>query len=458
MTDAWHEMTALALGRGIAAGRIDPKALAEHFLDRIEAVDGDHRVYLRTMRERALAEAGAARARARAGLRRGPLDGVPLSWKDLFDSAGVATTAGSPIFAERVPTRDAVVLARASRAGMVALGKTNLTEFAFSALGINPHYGTPANPFDTAVARCPGGSSSGAAVSVARGLAAAAIGSDTGGSVRIPAAWNGLVGLKTTAGRLPLAGVMPLAPSLDTVGPLTRDVADANAVFAVLAAAPAADLAGATLRGARLLVAEDLVWDGTAPGVTAAARSAIERLASAGATVERIAVPEFAAALALTKEHGPLVSVEACGEWYELVEANPDKVYHNVRRRFLMGAEARADRIERLRHGLAALGRDLHARIAGADALIAPTVAISPPPIAALMADDDAYFAANMAALRNTTLGNLLRVCAVSLPFGDDGAGLPVGLMLMGRPFTEAALLRIAAAAEAVLGPGPRPA
>ncbi|MEE8202443.1 MAG: amidase, partial [Alphaproteobacteria bacterium] len=236
MARDWHEMSALALGAGIDAGRIDPVALTEHFLERIAAADGEHAIYLRTTPERALTEARAARGRAKAGLRRGPLDGVPISWKDLFDSAGVATTAATPLLADRVPDADAAVLARATRAGLVCLGKTNLTEFAFSGLAINPHYGTPANPFDARTPRVPGGSSSGAAVSVARGLAAAGIGSDTGGSVRIPAAWNGLVGLKTTAGLLPLDGVVPLAPSLDTVGPLTRDVADANAVFAVLAA------------------------------------------------------------------------------------------------------------------------------------------------------------------------------------------------------------------------------
>ena len=172
-------MTALALGRGIAGGDIDPVALTEHFLDRMNDGDSDRVVYLTAMPERARAEDKAAAGRAAAGQRRGALDGVPMSWKDLFDSAGTPTTGASPIFAQRVPDRDATLLARASRAGMVCLGKTNLTEFAFSGLGINPHYGTPANAYDAAVARVPGGSSSGAAVSVARGLAPAAIGSDT---------------------------------------------------------------------------------------------------------------------------------------------------------------------------------------------------------------------------------------------------------------------------------------
>ena len=458
MAQDWHEMSALALGAGIDAGRIDPVALAEHFLERIAAADGEHAIYLRTTPERALAEARAARGRAKAGLRRGPLDGVPISWKDLFDSAGVATTAATPLLADRVPDADAEVLARATRAGMVCLGKTNLTEFAFSGLAINPHYGTPANPFDARTPRVPGGSSSGAAVSVARGLAAAGIGSDTGGSVRIPAAWNGLVGLKTTAGLLPLDGVVPLAPSLDTVGPLTRDVADANAVFAVLAARRPADLAGASLAHMRLVVADTVMWDGLEPGVEAAAKRAVERLAGAGAEVVHEEVPELAEAQALIARYGPLVSAEGYASWRDVIEARPDKLYGNVLKRFRQGAEVGAVDIERLRQGLAAAAEKLHARLAGAAAMVAPTCLISPPPIADLVADDDAYFAANMGALRNTTLGNLLRLCAITLPCGDDGQGLPVGLMLMARPCREGALLRVACACEAALADIPKPA
>ena len=457
MTHEWHSMTALALGAGIGAGDIDPVALAEHFLERIVALDADHTIYLATTGERALAEAGAARDRARAGIRLGPLDGVPISWKDLFDSAGTPTTAATPILAGRVPERDAALLARATRAGLVCLGKTNLSEFAFSGLAINPHYGTPPNPYDAATPRVPGGSSSGAAVSVVRGLAAAGIGSDTGGSVRIPASWNGLVGLKTTAGLLPLDGVIALAPSLDTAGPLTRDVADANAVFAALAARRPADLAGATLAGRRLRVTRSVMWDEAEPGVEAAARAALDRLATAGAEIEWIDAPELDEAMALLASHGPLVSAEAWAEWGELIEANPDKVYRFVLKRFRMGADVSAAELERLRRGLADAAAQLHARMAEGAALVAPTTPIAPPPIADLEDDEDAYFRANMSALRNTTLGNILRVCAVTLPCGGDGQGLPVGLMLMGRPFTEGALLRTAAAAEAALADVPKP-
>ncbi|MDH3264989.1 MAG: amidase family protein, partial [Paracoccaceae bacterium] len=200
--DDWRKMSAGDLGRGIASGGIDPVELAEAFLEAIAAHPDASRIYARTTPERARAEAKAAAERARAGHRRHPLDGVPISWKDLFDSAGVATEAGSALLAGRVPVADAAVLANATAQGSVCLGKTHLSELAFSGLGLNPITATPPNVNDPAAV--PGGSSSGAAASVAFGLAAGAIGSDTGGSVRIPAAWNDLVGLKTSVGRLPM--------------------------------------------------------------------------------------------------------------------------------------------------------------------------------------------------------------------------------------------------------------
>ena len=457
MTTAWHEMSACALGVGIADGDIDPVALCEHFLARIAAHDDDRKIYLHVTGSRARAEAEAAARRARNGLRRGPLDGVPISWKDLFDSAGAPTTAASPIFAGRIPDSDAALLARATRAGLVCLGKTNLTEFAFSGLGINPHYGTPANPYDDRVARVPGGSSAGAAVSVARGLAAAAIGSDTGGSVRIPAAWNGLVGLKTSAGLLPLDGVIPLAASLDTAGPLCRDVADANALFAVLAARRPADLTGAALDGVRLLAPSNVLWDGVEAAIEDVVRAAIDRLAAAGAEVVSEDVAEFKEVEDLFAEYCPLVAAEAYARWHDLVDSQADKIYHNVLQRFWAGSEITVAAYETMRRALDQISARFHARLARVDALIAPTTLIAPPPIADLEADDDAYRTANGGALHNTVFGNVLRVCAVTLPCGADPGGLPVGLMLFARPFTEAALLRLSAACELAMEPIAKP-
>ncbi len=455
MTD-WHRATALAQGRAIAAGKADPVALTEMFLERIGRLDAGRVVYIRTTPERALSEARAAARRAKGGTRLGPLDGVALSWKDLYDSAGTITTAGSKLLANRVPNRDATVLARATRAGLVCLGKTTMSELAFSGLGINPSFGTPPNPFDRATARVPGGSSSGAAVSVARGLAAAGIGSDTGGSVRIPAAWNGLVGLKTTFGLLPLDGVLPLSPSLDTVGPLTRDVADANAILAVLAGRPAVDLSGASLKGTRLAIPTDHFFERTEPAVLAAFAAAVEVLAKAGAAIVRVPAPEVLEGRALIARHGLIASIEADAAWHEAIAADPDAVFHMVRDRIAPGARHSGRDYIALRDGFARLSAAFALRLAGCDAMIAPTVAGDPPEIQPLLESDAAYTLANALALFNASPGNWLTCTAVSVPCG--GAVLPVGLMLMQRAGHDGQLLRLAAAAEAALAAVPKPA
>jgi aspartyl-tRNA(Asn)/glutamyl-tRNA(Gln) amidotransferase subunit A len=452
----WHRMTALEQGRAIGAGSLDPVALTEHMLERIQRLDADRAVYLCRTPERALAEAASARGRAKAASRRGPLDGVPISWKDLIDSAGHPTTGGSGLFRDRVPARDAAILARGSRAGLVCLGKTNLTEFAFSGLGINPIYGTPPNPFDATTARVPGGSSSGAAVSVARGLAAAAVGSDTGGSVRIPAAWNGLVGLKTTAGLVPTDGVMALSTTFDTLGPLARDVADANALHAVLAHRPATDLVGATLKGARLVVPTDHMLERVEDGVRVVFEAAVEALARAGATIAREPAPEIVAARELGARHGVVAATECEALWRDAIARDPKVVFHMVRERIGAGAMASGRDLYELYEGYKRLAAAFAARLAGCDAMIAPTVPVDPPAIAPLLADDQAYSRANALSLWNTAPVNWLAGCALTVPCG--GRSLPVGLMLAQRGHHEGQLLRLGAAAERALADLPKPA
>ena len=460
MSGDWNRMSALALGAGIESGAIDPRALTEFFLERIEAADGDRAIYLRLTAERSRAEAEAAHRRAQTGFRQSPLDGVPISWKDLYDSAGDVTSHGTPALADRVAARDATVLARATRAGLVCLGKTNQSEFAFSILGLNPKLGTPPNPFDNRVARLPGGSSSGAAVSLSRGLAAAAIGSDTGGSVRVPAAWNGLVGLKTSFGLLPLDGVLGLSTSMDTVGPLTRDVADATALFAVLGGRfgagnrPAPDLEGATFSRAHFALPTTFVWDSLDPGVDAAARGAVERLRAAGCAIDETPVPEFAEAEELVGRLGPYHAAECHALWHDVIEARPELVYTPIQERIRSGAEMSATDAARAKLGLAEISRRLHARIRRYGVLVMPTVAVSPPPIANLEADIEVYRATNVAVLRNTRLANYLACCALTLPCERDGNGVPVGLTLMAPPGDEERLLRLGSAIEPVLAAG----
>jgi aspartyl-tRNA(Asn)/glutamyl-tRNA(Gln) amidotransferase subunit A len=445
--DDWLWMSACALGRGIGAGEIDPVALTEAYLAAAEAHAHRDRIYTTLTRGRALAEAEAAAHRARHGVRRGLLDGVPISWKDLFDSAGTATEAGTRLLEGRVPGADAEVLARATRAGLVCLGKTHMSELAFAGLGLNPTYrgtpvgATPPNVHDAA--RVPGGSSSGAAASVAYGLAAAGIGSDTGGSVRVPSAWNDLVGLKTTSGRLSLEGVVPLAESFDTVGPLCRSVEDAAQLLAVMEGGAVADLKGASLAGTRFLVLEPYSSDAAEAQAEGFAR-ALERLADAGATIERGEVAAIGPAMDLSPV---LFAAEAYGTWRDAIEAAPEKMFDRVRDRFRGGAAFSGPDFVAAWQRLRALRRDWAAATAPYDAVLLPTTANAPPEIARLMADPDHYVAENLLCLRNTRVGNLMGLCGLSLPTGVPAAGL----MMLGPPMAEERLLRLGAAEEAAL-------
>ena len=439
--DDWRGMSAGDLGRGIALGEIDPVALAEVFLSAANAHPEGPRIYARLTSDRALAEAEAAARRARAGQRLSPLDGVPVSWKDLFDTAGIATEAGSALLAGRVPDRDAEVLGNATKIGLVCLGKTHMTELAFSGLGINPVTATPPNSVDPALA--PGGSSSGAAVSVALGLAAGAVGSDTGGSVRVPAAWNGLVGLKTTHGRLSLTGVVPLAARFDTVGPLTRNVEDAGLMLAALEGRAPADLRGASLKGVRLLVVANAL-DAVRPEPLTAFETAVARLKDRGAAIDRAAIPEVNEALSLS----PLLfAPEAYATWKDAIEAAPAKMFPPVLERFLSGSSVTAVDFIRAWQKLDELRAEWRRRVAGYDAVLCPTSPILPPDAARLLADAEFFAAENLLTLRNTRIGNLMGLPVLTLPTDRPMCGLS----LMGQPFAEERLLRLGAAAETAL-------
>ena len=442
MSKDWLTMTAADLGRAIGAGDIDPVALADAYFNAIKSHDLTPRIYARLTVERAMAEARAAAHRSKSGHRLSPLDGVPVSWKDLYDTAGVATEAGSALLAGRVPDRDAQVLRNATAAGLVCLGKTHMSELAFSGLGYNPVTQTPPSVNDPdAVA---GGSSSGAAASVAFGLAAAAVGSDTGGSVRIPAAWNDLVGLKTTAGRLSLRGVVPLCESFDTVGPLCRSVEDAALMLAALEGGKAADLAGATLAGVRLMVLENVALEDVRDQPLAAFNSAVERLQAAGAAVERCEVPCVADAMALS---GVLFGPEAYAQWQREIEATPEKMFGQILDRFRAGRQFSGVQFVQALQELRQIRATWSKAVARFDAVIMPTSATLPPNIERLASDHDYYVAENLLSLRNTRIANLLGLAALTLP-----TGLPsTGIMFMTPPNSEERLLRLGAASEAAL-------
>lgn len=438
----WLKMTAADLGRGIGAGKIHALELTEVFLEAIARHPDRDRIYARVTPRRARSMAMAAADRAKAGTRIGLLDGVPLSWKDLFDAADAPTEAGSRLLKGRVPRSDAEVLATATACGTVCLGKTHMTELAFSGLGINPMTATPPNRVIPGAA--PGGSSSGAAASITHHLAPAAIGSDTGGSVRIPAAWNDLVGLKTTHGRLSLKGVVPLCASFDTVGPLARTVEDCAEILAVLEGGRAVDLRGVTLKGARFLVLEGVALEGVRELPGAGFEAAVDRLARAGAVIERRAVPAADKALALSPV---LFAPEAYAQWQEVIEAAPERMFPVILERFRSGAAVSAIDHIRAWQALHRHRAEWLDAVAGYDAVLVPTAPILPPEATRLLTDPDYFATENLMALRNTRIGNVLGLCALTLPTGEPACGIS----LMGAPMGEERLLRIGAAAERAL-------
>jgi aspartyl-tRNA(Asn)/glutamyl-tRNA(Gln) amidotransferase subunit A len=443
MAASWLHMTACELGRGIGAGKINPVDLTECFLDAIGGHPSAGRIYTRTTPRRARSMAVAAAGRQKAGMRIGLLDGVPVSWKDNIDAAGAPTEGGSALLKGRVPVADAAVLAAATHRGLVCLGKTHLSELAFSGLGLNPVTATPPCVNDDRAV--PGGSSSGAAASVAFGLAPAAIGTDTGGSVRIPAAWNDLVGLKTTAGRLPLDGVLPLAARFDTVGPIAHDVTDCAELLAAMEGGRAVDLGGATVAGARLMVLETAALDDIRDRPSVGFEAAVDRLAHKGARIDRVRAPEVAEALSLA---ALLVTSEAWATWRTAIMARPEVMFPRILDRFQSGgAYSAADYVQ----GWVALNdarRAWAARTAGYDAVLLPTSAILPPEVKRLLTDQDYYVTENLLGLRNTRIGNLMGGCAITLPTGQPSCGIS----LMAPPMGEERLLRLASAVERALG------
>lgn len=439
----WHGNSLAELGREIGNGHLDPVDLTEAFLDAAETHEFGDRIYARLTRERALAEAKAASARAKAGQRLGVLDGVPISWKDLFDTAGVATEAGSALLKDRVPSADAEVLRNATMAGLVCLGKTHMSELAFSGLGYNPVTATtPCVNDHGAVA---GGSSSGAAGSVAFGLAPAAIGSDTGGSVRVPAAWNDLVGLKTTVGRLSVKGSVALCARFDTVGPLTHTVEDAALLMAAMEGSKPVDLRSASLKGVRLASLRTSVRQELSHAIASSYQSACERFQAAGAEIVAIEFPRMEEALALA----PIVyPTEAYATWRDVIEANPDLMFSEILTRFRGGKDVSAVDYIKAWQTLEEIKAEWNAAVVGYDAVLCPTTPSLPANLERLMEHGDYYVEANLRALNNTRVGNMMGLCALTLPTGVPSCGIS----LMGKPFGEEKLLRVGKAAEAALG------
>ncbi|WP_047786036.1 amidase [Variovorax paradoxus] len=432
----------------IARGEVSHEAVVARALEDSEAPAALH-VFTKRYAQAALAAAHHADAAQRAGVVLPALAGLPVTVKDLYDVAGETTMAGSVVCeGEPVAAADAVAVARLRSTGAAIIGKTNMTEFAFSGVGINPHHGTPRNPADAAVARIPGGSSSGAAVSVALGLAVAGLGSDTGGSIRIPAALCGLVGFKSTQGRVPRAGAFELARSLDTVCAMTRSVADCLVVDAAIAGTPL-PVRRRPLQGLRLAVPRTLMFDGIEPAVAQAFDRAVSALSAAGAIVADVTLSELAE-IAGINAPGGFSPVEASAVHRARIGAQRERFDPRVAARVDLGMSVgAADYILMQDHRREWIGR-VEAALEGFDALLCPTVPIVAPAIDALAADAE-FFKANGLLLRNTFAINFLDGCAFSLPCHRAGE-LPVGLMLSSVCGDDARLAAVALAVEETLG------
>ena len=442
--------TLASLADDLENGRTSARKLVDECLARIADSSGEGvRTFLHVDAEAAI-EAAEAMDRLRE-VKAAPsaFAGIPVSVKDLFDIKGQVTRAGSRALEDSAPAEaDAPVVARLRRAGFIVIGRTNMTEFAYSGIGINPHYGTPKSAWRRDVGHVPGGSSSGAAVSVVDRMAHGALGTDTGGSCRIPAAYNGIVGFKPTQRRVPLDGGVPLSFTLDSFGPLGRTVGCCAVLDAVLANETIVPLQPRQIKGMRLAVPTTVALDELDDEVARTFERALETLSRQGALIERIAVPEFLD-VGVMNTKGGFAAAESFAWHRYLIVSHGDVYDPRVSLRILRGESiSAADYIDLLEARKSLIARAT-VRLAPYDALVLPTTANTPPRIADL-ADDKAFTKANLLSLRNCTLINMIDGCAISLPCHREGE-VPVGLMVAASGGSDRRVFELAAAMEDVI-------
>jgi aspartyl-tRNA(Asn)/glutamyl-tRNA(Gln) amidotransferase subunit A len=443
--------TVAQLAADLESGRTSSRELIEQALARIGDRGGEGaRAFLKVYADAARADADHADRLRRAGVRRSRVDGLPVSLKDLFDVAGDVTRAGSKIRSSaEVAGADAPAVARLRAAGAIFIGRTNMVEFAFGGVGLNPHYGTPRNPYDRRTGRVPGGLSSGVAVAQADEMAVMSLGSDTRGSIRGPAALCGVTGWKPTARRVPRAGAFPLSFTLDSIGPLANSVGCCAAFDSILAAEPETALPGLGAKGLRLLLPRSSALDDLDAGVGAAFQSALSLLSQAGAVIAERPVPQFDRQAEYFKDGG-----YAGAEAYHIHRANAERIGEydpRVGKRILLGQSFTASDYLGLADLRARFIAEVSALAAAADAIVMPTVPCIAPTIAEVDATDEDYFRWNMRILRNNGLINFLDGCAASVPCHEPGAA-PVGLMVCGLAGSDRHTLAVAAAIERALG------
>lgn len=434
-------------------GKTTSRVLTEDSLAHIEDPNGEGpRTFIRVFRDTALAAAEASDQLRASGIVPSPLAGIPVSVKDLCDIGGYTTHAGSVTMRNAPPAvSDAPVVSRLRAAGAVIVGTTNMTEFAFGGLGLNPHFGDCRNPYDRETGRVPGGSSSGAAVSVADGMVAAALGTDTAGSVRIPASMCGLAGFKPTKARVPTDGLFPLSTTLDSVGPLAPTVTCCALVDAVFAGDPVVTPDPVSLEGLRFAVPDTLVTDDLEPAVAAAFDNALSALSRAGVHITQVAFPELGDLAHVGRARSPSM-VEAYAIHRERLADMADLMDPRISQRLFAGADlSGADYYDilRFREGLIQRANQVTAPF---DAIIMPTLPITAPPIADFMGSENKLRDPHIIIIRNTVIANLLDRCALSIPCHEAGSA-PVGFTLMGENMADKRILGIGLSVEKVLIP-----
>jgi aspartyl-tRNA(Asn)/glutamyl-tRNA(Gln) amidotransferase subunit A len=446
-----NKPTLITLADDLENGRTTARRLVEECIARIADPAGEgQRVFIHVDKDAAIEAADAMDRLRKAKAAPSRFAGIPVSIKDLFDIKGQVTRAGSRALDDSPPAQaDATVVARLRRAGFVVIGRTNMTEFAYSGIGINPHYGTPKSAWQRGTGHVPGGSSSGAAVSIADGMAYGALGTDTGGSCRIPAAFNGIVGFKPTQRRVPLDGGVPLSSTLDSFGPLARSVSCCAILDAVVADEPVVGLRSRPIKGMRLAVPTTIVLDDLDEAVVKTFDRALQNLSRQGALIERIEVPEFLD-IGVMNTKGGFSAAESYA-WHRFLITSKGDVYDpRVAVRILRGeGMSAADYVDLLGARSSMIAR-IETRIAPYDALVLPTTANTPPRIADLVADDKAFTTQNLRALRNPSLINMIDGCAISLPAEREGE-VPVGLMLAAAGGSDRRIFELAAGMEGAI-------
>lgn len=449
----------IELGQQLRSGQLTSESLTQAYLNRIKRYDNKFNAFVEVLETRALEQAKFADAELGAGFDRGPLHGIPYAVKDLYDVAGVPTRAGTELLSDNVPNENAFIVSHLEELGAILVGKTHTVQFAYGGVGINNKLGTPVNPW----ARehyIPGGSSSGSGVAVGAGLVPMALGSDTGGSVRIPASFNNVTGLKTTVGQISRRGVFPLSWTLDSVGPLTRDARDAEVVYRLMAKQDLDDssmqdfqplrsisktLSQESLAGHRLVYAKNVFFDDCDPEVEQSVLGAASVFEELGASVEYRPFEVANAALRLNPK-GLVIAAEAYYLNRLLVDEYFDQLDPIVSHRLIKGKDVTAVDYLDIQNGLKSIRHQAIDFFDTADALLVPTVMIPPCSVAACQDNIETYSKINVSCLRNTAIGNMLNLSAVTVPCGFNALGLPIGLMIYGRPFDEIKILKIARA------------